>query len=303
MVEQTFVSTRLTQDEYTKQIEGPAVDAAGNLFVCNLKADEKPGVGSVIGVIKAGTTTSTPFAPLPVTTSGTRTTKSKGSGIRFDRNGRMYVADFANHNIFVFEPGQTVPKEYCHDAFNQPNDLAIARDGTLYASDPRKNDGVPFGRIWRITRGSDGKGRGEIMTIESGRKPRATNGLDLSPDERTLYVGEADTNIIWSYKVEGAKLTNEKRFAAFDTPPKKFDLDGMRTDIDGLLYVTHNGGGHIVVLKPDGTEARPPIATKGKNPSNLTFGGPDGKTVFVTVVKGELGYVESFRVDRPGREF
>jgi sugar lactone lactonase YvrE len=38
----------------------------------------------------------------------------------------------------------------------------------------------------------------------------------------------------------------------------------------------------------------------GKELTNLTFGGPDGKTVFVTQSQG--GFVETFRVDRPGRE-
>ena len=42
------------------------------------------------------------------------------------------------------------------------------------------------------------------------------------------------------------------------------------------------------------------IAVNGKNPTNLTFGGADGRTVFVT--QGEGRFIESFRVDTPGRE-
>jgi signal peptidase len=63
--------------------------------------------------------------------------------------------------------------------------------------------------------------------------------------------------------------------------------------------VTQNGAGQVVVLQPDGTLVRS-IKTTRKSPSNLTFGGPDGKTVFVT--QADRGYVEAFRVDRPGRE-
>jgi len=300
MAEQTFASTRLTQDEYTRQVEGPAVDAAGNLYVCNFRIPEKPEIGGAIGIVKAGEKKSTLFTTLPVI----KNVKSRSAGIRFGRDGSMYVADFNNHNIFVIKPGKTKPEVHFTGAFNQPNDLAIAKDGTLYASDPAKKDAVPFGRVWRVARGADGKVRGDVMALESKRDMRAANGIDLSPDEKTLYVGEADTNIVWSYNIDGLKLTNEKKLHEFGKPKPVFDIDGMRTDADGLLYVTHNGGGRIVVLKPDGSVART-IATTGPNPSNLTFGGTDGKTVFVTMVKvaEKTGYVESFRTERPGREF
>ena len=156
-----FVSTRLTpKSEYTFQIEGPAVDAAGNLYVGNLKIKDDPKNGGAIGRVKAGEKISSPFAILPVSKVGTKPVKSKTSGIRFDRDGRMYATDFNNHNIFVFESGQSIPKIYFHsDDFHQPNDLAIAKDGTLYASDPLRPKGAPAsGRIWRITRGGDGNG-------------------------------------------------------------------------------------------------------------------------------------------------
>jgi signal peptidase len=292
--QQTFVSKRLTQNEYTNQIEGPAVDAAGNLYVCNFKIDEKPDIGGTIGRIKAGESKSTLFATLPVIKNGSKMVKSRSAGIRFGSDGRMYVADFNNHNVFVIEPGQSTPKIYVTAAFKQPNDLAIARDGTLYASDPNFSAGS--GRIWRIARGADGKVRAEIM---DGVKPGVTNGLDLSPDDKTLYVGTSNSRQVWAYRIDGLKLADARKVADFGAPPPKFDLDGLRTDVDGRIYVTQNGAGMVIVLKPDGTvEHR--VKTVGKAPSNVTFGGPDGKTVFVTQADG--GFVESFRSDRPGRE-
>ena len=63
---------------------------------------------------------------------------SIGNGIRFDGDGRMYVADYNKHNVFVINRSESQPHVYFHSAqFNQPNDLAIAPDGTLYASDPK----------------------------------------------------------------------------------------------------------------------------------------------------------------------
>jgi sugar lactone lactonase YvrE len=297
-----FVSGRLTKCcEYT-HIEGPAVDAAGTLYVMNLH--QRGTIGKMI----PGATQSELFATLPA--------GSFGNGARFDRDGRMYVADWKNHNVFVFERGQTVPRPYFHadgctaggpsPCFHQPNDLAVAADGTLYASDPSFASGK--GQIWRITRGPDGNGLGEVMSSSERQNMGATNGLDLSPDGATLYVSESSTpedckppstaRCVWAYRLDGATLTAPrlvKKFEGFEG----FDLDGLRTDLDGKIFVTQPGNGTVAVLAPDGTLVRE-IPLRGKQPSNLTFGGPDGKTVFVT--QGDGGFIEAFRVDRPGRE-
>src|SRR5262245_17542133 len=120
-----FVSKRITPEgEYTPGIEGPAVDASGNLYVVNFQQS------GTIGKLAAGASQSQLFTSLPA--------GSIGNGIRFDRQGRMFIADFKKHNVWVIASGETTPRLYFHsDRFNQPNDLAIAADGTLYASDPR----------------------------------------------------------------------------------------------------------------------------------------------------------------------
>jgi len=294
--EELFKSRRVTPppSDYRKGIEGPAVDAAGNLHVVYVVNFKKKGT---IGRLRPGADRLKPLAAL--------LDGSIGNGIRFDCDGRMYVADYVNHKMLVFEPGRTKAEDYFHsDNFNQPNDLAIADDGTLYASDPPfgRTPKTTNGRIWRIVRGSDGKVRGEVMA--SGRTMGQTNGLDLSPDGKTLYVSESATREIWAYRIDGAKLADERPVKKFDGPSDS-ELDGLRTDVDGRIYVTRprntraNVKGTVAVLIPDGTLVRD-IPTNGRNPSNLTFGGPDGKTVFVT--QGDGGFIESFRVDRPGRE-
>jgi sugar lactone lactonase YvrE len=275
-----FESRRITPaGEYTFGIEGPAVDAAGTLYVVNL---QKQGT---IGQLGPGRAKSEPFVELPA--------GSVGVSLRFDRDGRMYVADYKKHNVFVLERGATVPLVYFHsDQFNQPNDMAIAADGTIYASDPswRRRDG----QVWRITRGPDGNGVGEVMA--SDRRMGTTNGIDLSPDGKTLYVDESETREIWAYRLEGAKLAAPRLVKKF----ADFSLDGLRTDIDGRLFVARILGGTLAMLAPDGTVLRE-IPLQAKEPTNLAFGGPDGRTVFVTQRQG--GFIEAFRVNRPGREF
>jgi len=205
----------------------------------------------------------------------------------------MFVADYKGHNVFVFERGATAPRVYFHsDRFNQPNDMAIARDGTIYASDPhwRRRDG----QVWRIVAAENGSGAGEVM--QSVRAMGTANGIDLSPDERTLYVGESETREIWAYTLDELRLAAPRLVKRFPD----FSIDGLRTDMDGRIYVARILKGTIAVLAPDGTQLRE-IPLQAKEPTNLAFGGPDGKTVFVTQRKG--GFIESFRVDRPGREF
>ncbi len=278
--EPLFVSKRITPPgEYTSGIEGPAVDASGNLYGVNFRES------GTIGKLAVGASKSQLFTSLP---SG-----SIGNGIRFDRQGRMYIADFKKHNVWVIEPGETTPKIYFHsDRFNQPNDLAIAADGTLYASDPRF--AAPAGgQIWRITRGADGKGRGEVMS--SPRRLGVTNGLDLSPDGATLYVSESNSRQVWAYRLDGDKLIDPRLVRTF----ADFEVDGLRTDIDGRIYLARLSAGKIAIIGADGSLQRE-VPVSGKQPTNLTFGGADGKTVFVTQKEGR--FIEAFRVDRPGRE-
>jgi signal peptidase len=278
--ETLFVSKRITPPgEYTSGIEGPTVDASGNLYVVNF------GQSGTIGKLAAGAAQSQLFTSLP--------TGSIGNGIRFDRQGRMYVADYKKHNVWVIEPGETTPKIYFHsDRFNQPNDLAIAADGTLYASDPRFASPAG-GQIWRITRGADGKGQGEVMS--SPRRLGVTNGLDLSPDGETLYVSESNSRQVWAYRLDGNKLRDPRLVKGFPD----FEVDGLRTDIDGRIYLARLLAGKIAIIGADGSLQRE-VAMNGKQPTNLTFGGPDGRTVFVTQKEGR--FIEAFRVDRPGRE-
>ena len=276
--EALFESRQLTPSgEYTFGIEGPAVDTAGNLYVVNHLRQ------GTIGKVATGATRSEPFAALPA--------GSIGVSIRFGRDRRMYVADYKNHNIFLLFPGGIWRAYFHSDRFNQPNDMALARDGTLYASDPnwRRRDG----QVWRIAPEGE-TGRGDVMASE--RKLTTTNGIDLSPDEKTLYVAESETREIWAYRVDGGKLAAPRLIKKFSD----FSLDGIRTDIDGRIYVARILKGTVVVLAPDGRELRE-IALTAAEPTNLAFGGPDGRTVYVTQRKG--GFIETFRVDRPGREF
>ena len=167
---------------------------------------------------------------------------------------------------------------------NQPNDLAISPDGTLWASDPNWKEST--GQVWRI----DADGTTTLAAADMG----TTNGIEVSPDGKTLYVNESVQRNIWAFTIADDKsLTNKRLFKKFDD----FGFDGHRCDVKGNLYVTRYGKGTVVKLSPQG-EILQEINILGSRPSNLCFGGPDGKTVYVTEV--EHTRLVKFRVDDPG---
>jgi sugar lactone lactonase YvrE len=157
----------------------------------------------------------------------------------------------------------------------------------LFASDPNWKEGT--GKLWRI----DTNGVATLLSENMG----TTNGIELSPDEKKLYVNESVQRRVWSFDVDGSgNISNKKLFIAFDD----FGLDGMKCDKEGNLYITRYGAGTISVVSPQGVLLRE-IILKGKNCSNLVFGGEDGKTVFVTL-QDRKG-IETFRNDVAGKAF
>ncbi|XQA63585.1 SMP-30/gluconolactonase/LRE family protein [Xanthomonas sacchari] len=261
---------------FTDKIEGPATGPDGALYVVNFAHN-----GSIGRVQRdaTGRGQATLFVDLP--------DGSIGNGIRFDRRGRMYVADYGQHRILRIALRSKRIGVYATlpGAF-QPNDIAMAPDDTLYASDPDwKHDG---GQLWRIDRNRS------AHLIETGMG--TTNGIEVSPDGKRLYVNESVQRRIWVYdRAADGAVSNKRLFASFADA----GLDGMRCDVDGNLYVARYDAGKVIVLAPDGTLLHE-VATKGRKPTNLAFGGADGRDVDVTLQ--DRGAIETFRSDRPGRE-
>lgn len=265
-------ATALTQPgEFTDGIEGPACDRDGNIFAVNFQKQ-----GTIGRVLPSGV--GEVFLELPE--------GSIGNGIRFDRTGHFYVADYTKHQILKVDPTTRRVSVLAQDSrMNQPNDLAITSDGTLFASDP--NWGNSTGQIWRIDQ------NGTTTRVAEGMG--TTNGIEVSPDNKTLYVNESKQLNVWAFTITDDKSLKDKRLVrAFDD----HGFDGMRCDVDGNLYITRYGKGTVVKMSPDG-DILQEVEVLGMRPSNLCFGGPDGKTVYVTEV--ESTRLVAFRVDRPGR--
>ncbi|MBL8213144.1 MAG: SMP-30/gluconolactonase/LRE family protein [Bryobacterales bacterium] len=257
---------------FTAEAEGPAVDKAGNIYAVSYQ--RKPTIGKF-----------TPDGKGTILVEFTQ--GSLANGIRFDRKGRMFVADYSNHNILLMDSKTGKFKVFAHEpTMNQPNDLAMAPNGMLYASDPNWKEST--GQLWRI----DTKGRIKKIAADMG----TTNGIEVSPDGSKLYVNESVQRNVWVFDIlPNGDITNKRKLADFPD----FGFDGMRCDVKGNLYITRHGKGTVVVLSPEGKVLRE-IDVLGKMPTNLTFGGPDGRTVYVT--DADQKRIVSFRAEFPGRE-
>jgi streptogramin lyase len=121
-----FTASPLTQEgAFTKGIEGPACDRDGNIYAVNFARERTigkitpDGNGEILVVLPD---------------------KSVGNGIVFQTTGVMFVADYVGHNVLRIDPKTRDVSVFAHnEKMNQPNDLAIAPDGTLYAA-------IPIGR-------------------------------------------------------------------------------------------------------------------------------------------------------------
>ena len=267
-------STDFTAENiFTGSIEGPAFDSAGNLYVVNFQKN-----GTIGKVDKSGNAEL--FVELPQ--------GSVANSIQFNSNGDMLLADYPMHNVLKVDmKTKNVSVFFHNEQFNQPNDLCINKRDQLFASDPHWKTNT--GKLWRI----DPDGSSTLLEDSMG----TTNGIELSPDEKTLYVNESIQRSVWKYSVdEHGNLSNKTLFHQFND----FGMDGMKCDREGNLYITRYGKGTVAVISPEGTLIRE-VRLKGKNCSNLVFGGHDGRTIFITL-QDRKG-MERFQNDIPGKEY
>ncbi|MNW96705.1 Gluconolactonase precursor [compost metagenome] len=249
------------------------MDADGNIYAVNFARQQTIGKVSPGGAGEV-------YLTLPGA--------SIANGIRFGSRGQMYLADYMEHTIYLVDPATRALTIHAREPrMTQPNDIAITADDVLYASDPNWKENT--GRVWRIAQ--DGTVTLALDTMGTA------NGIEVSPDGKILYVNESVQRNIWMYDIAAdGSLSGKRLLIKFDD----FGMDGMRVDVDGNLYVTRYGKGTVVKLSPQGRILRE-ISVPGAKPSNITFGGPDGRTAYVTeVVQGRL---LQFRVDRPGLEW
>jgi len=240
------------------------------------------------------------FDPRAMSCTVYRSPSNMSNGIGFDAGGRMVVAEgngLGGRRIVRTDmttgKSEVLAASYAGVPFNSPNDLTIAHDGRIIFTDPRYGDEKSVRQPMMGVYCIDTTGRASLLI---GDVPMP-NGVALSPDGHTLYVGCFD---------EGASeppVPRARQMALFAYPlpqsgaPGPGRLLGDYGERDGPDGIEVDADGHIFAAVRD--EARPGIAihdTRGKEigfiplpeiPSNVAFDRPPhGDRLYVTAGRG-----------------
>jgi gluconolactonase len=221
--------------------------------------------------------------------TGTRafTGREPGSnGLVFDADGRLVMCQHGDRRIVRRDRDGRVTvlaDRYQGKRLNSPNDLVYRSNGDLYFTDPPF--GLPqtfddpekelsFQGVYRLAK--DGALKAVITDLG------APNGIGFSPDERTLYVSNAQhTRPIWqAYPVHAdGTLGPPRQFAEASAwvGPGEGVPDGLKVDRGGNVFAAGPGGIHV--FAPDG--ARLGRIVTGVPTGNLNWG-EDGSVLYIT---------------------
>ena len=231
--------------------------------------------------------TVTPFLS-PVFEGDSDAAMAGSNGITTDADGRVLFTEHGNRRISRIEAdGSRVIVVDTHEGnrLNSPNDLIFHSDGSLYFTDPpyglAQQDEDPakeldVNGIYRLSP------EGTLTLLASQTRP---NGIGFSPDESLLYVANSDNaSRVWMVYdvVEDGSLDNGRVFADVTDDAAEGVPDGLKVDARGNLWGTGPGG--IWVFDPTGRHLG--SIQPDERPVNLTFGGPEGTTLFMTAQTG-----------------
>ena len=238
--------------------EGPAADAAGNVFFSDVTASTiyRWSLSNQLSVV--------------------RTNSGGANGLKFDPTGNLLICEGGNGRLtsLTAQSNLTVlAGTYGGLRFNEPNDLWVDPAGGVYFTDP-----VFFGHS--VLQGGEhvyylSPDRSSLLRVATDLvRP---NGLVGTPDGRTLYLADWGATNVFRYTINpNGTLTNKTLFA-------QVRCDGMTLDAEGHLYLTETA---IRVFDSTGQELEQ--ITVPERPTNLAFGGRDRKTLFVTTDAGSL---------------
>ncbi len=233
--------------------EGPAVDDRGNIYFSDINT-------SIIYIWR------------PDDTFLTHLTNTGGAnGLFLDADGNLIACQGDNGRVVSIDPSGAVTAladQYNGLAFNKPNDLWIAPDGGIYFSDPAY--GVSLVQDGEHVYYISPDGAGVIRVIDDMVRP---NGIIGTPDGSLLYVTDhgADETYVYEINTDGT-LTNKSLFASTGG-------DGMTIDSESNIYLAVTEG--IVVFDSTGNQIEM-IEVPDEEPTNVSFCGPDDKTLFIT---------------------
>ena len=205
------------------------------------------------------------------------------NGLAFNAAGELIAVQTSKPRIAVLSPAgyqRVLADKYQGESLNRPNDLVVDRRGGVYFTDPgprpEPRKPAPKTAVYYLPPG------GALTRLATDiERP---NGIQLSPDEKTLYVANTFGEHVLAFDVKSdGSVANRRNFArlagvaANDVGGITSGADGLAVDAKGRLYVASTAGVQVFDAKGKalGTIALP------KAPQNLAFAGLDKKTLYV----------------------
>ncbi len=200
----------------------------------------------------------------------------RANGLYFDHDGNLLSCSDEGFAILRISPDkeiQQLTSSFEGKNFNGPNDLWVDPAGGIYFTDPyyqrpwwtRQEKEIPEERVYYL----GPKMTDPIMIADGFVQP---NGIIGSADGKTLYIADIGDKKTYQFDVTGpGKLTNKKLFCELGS-------DGMTLDNLGNVYLTGKG---VTVFNKDGKKIKQ-IDNDKNWTANVTFGGKDQSTLFIT---------------------
>jgi len=220
----------------------------------------------------------------------------QSNGTLAAQNGNLIVCDMFGHRVVEVDPATGRVVRVVLDKVNGkpidgPNDLVMDAKGGLYITDPQftpeSTKSQPGKQVYYVA--PDGTAR---VVIGPGEYAMP-NGVELSPDGKTLYVNntwqQPGENFVWAYDVAAdGSLSNKRQFAMLNLTPAVLEAakpadrvdsgaDGTAVDTDGRYYVATRSG--VQIFLPDGTYAG--TIWVPQYPVSLTFGGANNDVLYI----------------------
>jgi gluconolactonase len=213
---------------------------------------------------------------------------NKCNGMTYDRDLNLIVCEHATSTLVRERPDgrrEILASHFEGRELNSPNDTCVKSDGSIYFSDPwygrmpvygvERPRELGFQGVYRVPPGG-----GNLQLLVPKDLFTQPNGLCFSPTEDRLYVNDTEQALIRVFPVKPDGTLGEGKLFATGI---KSDLepgrpDGMKCDERGNIWCTGPGG--IWVYAPNGDllgKLRIP-----ENTANLSWGGPDFRTLFIT---------------------